>query len=144
MRKNPPADGPIDELKLYVGNIAWFITESKIQEVFSEHGDCQVCLLLPTSCFRVQDTRQAGGHSHYGQLFFATVRLCLEASPERLLHLERETEYSRPWQVNLVKNKYNDRPKGFGFVTFQEASCAAAALSALNGKVRPNFHPSRF
>ncbi len=36
--------------------------------------------------------------------------------------------------VNIIKDQYSNRSKGFGFVEMPESSEAEAAISALNGK----------
>jgi RNA recognition motif-containing protein len=36
-------------------------------------------------------------------------------------------------QVNLIQDQGTGRPRGFGFVTMQDANAAQAAIAALNG-----------
>jgi cold-inducible RNA-binding protein len=65
-------------MKLYVGNLSFDTTESKLRDMFAEHGEVTSAALV----------------------------------------MDRET----------------GRPRGFGFVEFADASCAKAAIDALNGQ----------
>jgi len=49
--------------------------------------------------------------------------------------LKRSFEaFGQVTSVNVIKDQYSDRSKGFGFVEMPEASEAKAAIAALNGK----------
>ena len=37
-----PPEGPIDELKLYVGSLSWGVDDTALQAAFSPFGPCEV------------------------------------------------------------------------------------------------------
>nr|BAD95222.1 hypothetical protein [Arabidopsis thaliana] len=41
--------------------------------------------------------------------------------------------------ARLIKDQQTQRPKGFGFITFESEDDAQKALKALNGKVKIHF-----
>mmetsp|Transcript_41565 Transcript_41565/g.81226 ORF Transcript_41565/g.81226 Transcript_41565/m.81226 type:complete len:187 (-) Transcript_41565:41-601(-) len=75
--RGPPPDGPIDELKLYVGGLNWDLDNGGLKEIFSKYGECECEIMI---------------------------------------------------------DRYSQRSRGFGFVTFQDAAAATAAKEAMDGQ----------
>lgn len=44
------------------------------------------------------------------------------------------TAFGEVTSINIITDKYDNRPKGFGFVEMAEKDSAIAAISGLNGK----------
>ena len=44
------------------------------------------------------------------------------------------TAFGEVTSINIITDKYDNRPKGFGFVEMTEKDSAIAAISGLNGK----------
>jgi len=41
-RRGGPPEGPIDELKLYVGSLSWGVDDAGLLEAFTPYGNCEV------------------------------------------------------------------------------------------------------
>lgn len=44
------------------------------------------------------------------------------------------SSYGKVLSARIIKNKFNDRSKGYGFVEMDKQSCADKAVKAMNGK----------
>ena len=49
-RRGAPPEGPIDDLKLYVGQLSWNVDDAGLKEAFQLYGSCEVPPSTPNTC----------------------------------------------------------------------------------------------